>query len=75
MKSSLCPFRKIKHVRNNDFMCNYPCTQEITEAFGECYGEECALWSGKDCSLKQEKIDYSLEDLTNFLTGKNPWDN
>jgi hypothetical protein len=53
----------------------YPADKETFEVFTDCIGEECAMWSGKDCSFKQERFNYSLEELSNFLFLKEPWDN
>ena len=70
-----CPFKKKIYVHNTTFFEGYPQEQEITESFEECDGEKCAIWSGKDCSFKQEKFNYSLEELSNFLFPNEPWDN
>jgi hypothetical protein len=60
-----CPFKKKIYVHNTTFFEGYPQEQEITESFGECDGEKCAVWSGVDCGLRQPR---TIEDLPNYLT-------
>lgn len=71
-----CPFKKETYTRSSNVMHGgYPADKETFEVFTDCIGEECAMWSGKDCSFKQERFNYSLEELSNFLFPKEPWDN
>lgn len=59
MKKKLCPFVYIAH--NVEALGSH---NENAPGSGECMGERCQLWNGKDCGLKRESLKDSLACIT-----------
>ncbi|MBE6148317.1 MAG: hypothetical protein E7167_02215 [Firmicutes bacterium] len=69
-----CPFKKETHTcSSNPMYHGYPADKETFEVFTDCIGEECAIWSGIDCSFKQKRIDPSPENILEALQILNPY--